>query len=515
MSGIFLMYRVVFFVGLTCFLSSCAKQVYPSEHPVETAEVMQADPMTATTLPTSTKVIPTTSPTATLLPTSTPIPIFSMVERPHLIVQNYPATSLSIYTADGKQSILQLPDGGKIYDLRQSLSPDGNWLAYFTGSFDLPGSETTLNLLSLKDGRTLKVSSLIAEGFPENMRPIAKELAKKNSEPGISEDEWFEIIRSNFPFAVRAVAWSPDSRQVAFSAQIDGPSSDIYIYDLASAKIRRVVDDLDNAANVGWSPDGKWLTINNQIPGSIYTGETLSVVRADGSLIHEPQNYKDFWSYGEGWFSPKYYLITGHGDGGPSMDIRVLNVENSQVVHAWPDVYYDFAFDPEHQQLLISGEPEKRSENSEAIKIGVYLVQLDGRRKEITDGEIDNILYLGWKTAPFAGTRPGEVLLINLNGAVTKLADKDGKLAISPDHKWLLLYNDQEIGLYKEPGQLIRSIPATEAEAVDVLWTADSKMVWIQGKTLYSLAIPDGDLTPVKCSSGPCETTLSTAIWVP
>jgi len=51
----------------------------------------------------------------------------------------------------------------------------------------------------------------------------------------------------------------------------------------------------------------------------------------------------------------------------------------------------------------------------------------------------------------FAGTRPGELLLIDLNGTVTTLSNQEGKLALSPDPKWLLYYNDQQMELFAEP----------------------------------------------------------------
>ena len=65
--------------------------------------------------------------------------------------------------ADGSgRKQFQLPnDGYIIRDLEQAVSPDGKWLAYFTGSVEEPYG-LTLNLLNLADPAPLLVASLLA-----------------------------------------------------------------------------------------------------------------------------------------------------------------------------------------------------------------------------------------------------------------------------------------------------------------------------------------------------------------
>jgi hypothetical protein len=51
-------------------------------------------------------------------------------------------------------------------------------------------------------------------------------------------------------------AWSPDGRYLAFVAAIEGPSSDLYIYDSLQDKIERRSSGPNQAAEPIWSPNG-------------------------------------------------------------------------------------------------------------------------------------------------------------------------------------------------------------------------------------------------------------------
>jgi Tol biopolymer transport system component len=53
--------------------------------------------------------------------------------------------------------------------------------------------------------------------------------------------------------------WSPDGRYVAFGAARDGPSVDLYIYDIQTDAIQRLSDEPDHIVVFGWSPDSQWI----------------------------------------------------------------------------------------------------------------------------------------------------------------------------------------------------------------------------------------------------------------
>ncbi|MER3524355.1 MAG: hypothetical protein C4326_09880 [Ignavibacteria bacterium] len=54
-------------------------------------------------------------------------------------------------------------------------------------------------------------------------------------------------------------AWSPDGRQIAFTATIEGVRG-IYVIDTSGTNLRRVHQG--DAEGVAWSPDGRWLVFS-------------------------------------------------------------------------------------------------------------------------------------------------------------------------------------------------------------------------------------------------------------
>ena len=105
----------------------------------------------------------------------------------------------------------------------------------------------TLTLLHLPDGQLQPIGPLFS---PEMQQAIAAAGFDRNDaiEAGIAIVENGDTLK-----------WSPDGRYLAFIAAIDGPSSDVYSYDLQTGQINRLTDGPNQAANLSWSPDSKWI----------------------------------------------------------------------------------------------------------------------------------------------------------------------------------------------------------------------------------------------------------------
>jgi Tol biopolymer transport system component len=174
--------------------------------------------------------------------------------------------------ADGRgRKQFQFPDDGYIgWDLNSSVSPDGKWLAYFTGSTDEP-YDLAVNLFNLEDERTLPIANLLAPGYPENLMQTT---LNKDLCPDDIPDCQAGAIPNDFENAItRTIAWSPDSKTLGFAAQIDGPSSDVYLFSLEERTIRRLVSDLENVWHITWSPNGNKVLYENFQSGNYMTRE--------------------------------------------------------------------------------------------------------------------------------------------------------------------------------------------------------------------------------------------------
>jgi len=81
--------------------------------------------------------------------------------------------------------------------------------------------------------------------------------------------------------------WSPDGRYLAFAGQMDGLSSDLYIYDSVSGAIQRLSSGPQEVGWISWSPDGKWI-----LDGSTYSfGEGMRyavyATSLDGTIVKQ------------------------------------------------------------------------------------------------------------------------------------------------------------------------------------------------------------------------------------
>jgi dipeptidyl aminopeptidase/acylaminoacyl peptidase len=90
-------------------------------------------------------------------------------------------------------------------------------------------------------------------------------------------------------FNVGPFSWSPDGRQIAFSATINpdlinGGTSDVYLLNLADNSVKKLVAQPGPDNNPRWSPDGKQIIFSSAMgnPKFFHSNSRLAVVSADG-----------------------------------------------------------------------------------------------------------------------------------------------------------------------------------------------------------------------------------------
>jgi hypothetical protein len=161
---------------------------------------------------------------------------------PWLLMETYKGLWASNPDGSGLTQ-LTTQDYWNYFYLPAATQPGGNLVAFLSpGWFAI--YNMSLNLLSLPDGGIAKITDLTS---PETE-------AYTTLSPGDYGFEALRAIRER-----RNFAWSPDGTRLAFVGVMDGPSAEIYIYDLRSGEVRRVSQD--DAQNYGpsWSPDGNTL----------------------------------------------------------------------------------------------------------------------------------------------------------------------------------------------------------------------------------------------------------------
>ncbi|MFH7041538.1 hypothetical protein ABT392_04375 [Paucibacter sp. JuS9] len=105
-------------------------------------------------------------------------------------------------------------------------------------------------------------------------------------------------------------SWSPDSRRLVFSRQVDGKGAELFIVDRDGSNERRLTQDSAQDIHNGspsFSPDGQWIAFYSDAgKGSAQ----LQLIRPDGSerrtLRAEGKNWYPRWSADGRWL-----LVTG------------------------------------------------------------------------------------------------------------------------------------------------------------------------------------------------------------
>ncbi|MCG3156672.1 MAG: Protein TolB [bacterium] len=170
----------------------------------------------------------------------------------------------------GKQ-IISKKRGGSELNVGPVLSPDGKNVIFFSekGLFaidlflaDAETGKIKRNILRAERNPHLESLEFIssAGAWDASGDRIAFALVTKGR-PGIGilnvkKDKIAREIRLPQLGEVFNPTWSPDGRQIAFSALANG-MSDIFIYDLQTDSLRRVTNDFHSDLHPAWSPDGK------------------------------------------------------------------------------------------------------------------------------------------------------------------------------------------------------------------------------------------------------------------
>ncbi|HVM71067.1 MAG TPA: hypothetical protein VMT91_04870 [Anaerolineales bacterium] len=455
-----------YFLIIACLVlvvSSCGRAI-PTTTPADSHQPTLA-PVSepAGVIPASPVPPPTPTPPSNL-PPSAPSSLGSL-----LVFEDDPAkpTRLTLFDPiQNSRAVISRPAGAVLRWDAEGLSPDGRYLAYYTGHLDaLTDLSTTpaspqhvdLNIMRIKDGRIIFQKSLLNKDYPQNFIQAGQQIAENPPQDlagqGYSSAGLAMGLQSAFASTLTSETWSPDGHTLAFASGSDGPSSDVFTYAVDTGNLTRITSGPSEVYQIIWSPDGKWI-LNS---GIYWVGEgmcgTWYLSAADGSgssgftvTGRQAKNSVrgcDFY----GWVSDEQALTFEDANGLGTYDLEVMDINRKSIDLIWPHTFHSFAFDPVAQQATISTEGQAQADGS-YFQQGTYQVDLATHQAVSIAQDMVSLHYLGWEagmTIIGIPAGPSDICFLPLGGCAG-LANsgqkQSSRLALSSSRKNLVLYSD-------------------------------------------------------------------------
>ena len=474
--------------SLACRLTSPTPTAWsgtPSEEARDatgTAFTLTQNAQIDTATQTPTPMIPTTeSFTPTVQPTVT-------VDGPWLVLPAANAKALIAYDLDAKVVIeIPLPEPIIFSDLVRGLSPDGHTLVVRAGS-ELNTDELGIYQIDLPSGTVTQLTPLLSI---TNQRKLV-------NEEGSRVFQTLEAVTRE-----DGLAWSPDSRYLAFIAALEYNSADLYVLDLEKDRIDRLNGVYSQCASPFWAPASNWLVTQELGDFNTETGWRSEAVFGLHFPGYDDQNTLYLPAKGcqeevfLGWANAQSFLSYSR-TAASLVALRQVNVETLSVGVIYSEAFSQAAFDPDSGAVAIM-----LNETQAAVQgkiSGVYLRKAESAVFDLL--QAGSWSALDWGTGGvFVASGQQGVSVITPEGNAILLSGESG-LSISPSGNWMIGWGDGETRasgarLYQSPnGNLLQSL--TDLQVTAVYWQPDSKAFFLLAEgTLYQVAFPGLNLEEI------------------
>ena len=326
--------------------------------------------------------------------------------------------------------------------MSSGLSPEGTYYAYYTGS--PRNADLTLWVYDLNAEAVAIEIPLLSSDYPDNFQELADTFIASGNIPEVLT--WVEPeniateLQNAFEYGIESLAWSPFGRFLAFSGQMEGPSSDLYLLDIETLEITRLTSGTGMIERIGWSYDGHWIRHTSiYFVGAGYRVTNHTASRDGADVVSFPIDVGLGWGP---WVTTNLYLAH-EADNGPGMyDLMVMDARYGNVRTIFDGAFYSYALDPLSDTILLQSyhffddDPEE----------GLYLIQATEpyTTTMLSTEDLQRFEYIGLEDHPFIGT-PWEqgTVLIRSDGSFEPLSDQYLTWQPAPTANLLALFSAQ------------------------------------------------------------------------
>lgn len=156
------------------------------------------------------------------------------------------------------------------------------------------------------------------------------------------------------------LSWSPDSRRIAFAADVDAGSS-IFVASLGRSGAEQITDPKLQAVDPSWSPTGNLIAFESD------ASLTLHVVAPDGSAEHRLSTLDDTTLWPD--WSPDGSRLAVTAGSGEATDIFVVSADGADVVNVSSDPSFEISpsWSPDGKHLAWARAPADESARSYVV----------------------------------------------------------------------------------------------------------------------------------------------------
>lgn len=204
-------------------------------------------------------------------------------------------------------------------DLQRALSSSAHKIAVLTSPQDAY-HQLSLLIISLPKGNVIQRINLTTQ----DTEPSA------DASPGESSLEAMRAVAEQSSYA-----WSPDGTRLAFTAALDKPNADIYVYDLESQDIRKVSEDDGQDFLPAWSPDGESILFFEAEGFGTGAGLAMSgfwLAAADGSNTHKLATLTSSGEQVIGWRDQETAVLTSWSPVHGTSQLRLYNIRTQKQI---------------------------------------------------------------------------------------------------------------------------------------------------------------------------------------
>lgn len=478
-------------------LSGCNGQ--PVLQPSPSPELARLSTPTTTPQPTATFPA-TTTPTLTQTAASSPSPtqtITTPTFTPTTILTPGPTATLSrtgpigiISTYSGLWAMNQDGSGATLLTSDPILSfdpsPDGRYIVYKThpDPYGTAFSQLQGHTLRMLDRQTMEIRTITPLDVPNTPQDTIEKTIKAQT-----------AVQ-----AIGLVSWMPGGAGFAFTSGHAGVSSDVYLYLVNRAEIRRLSSGEGQAFVLSWSPDGSRLYY--EAADNFGTGAGMAMNGAwvesfDGQPARQVAGKESNCQYLVSWAGNDTLLMQDWiSFGGGLQNLRTVDLGTGSTRVLWRGCYRSQVYNPDNGEILISAVNtghDNQCGGPQYQRDGLYLALLGKDSAVMVNDETFDWLLPGDSAAPWYGKS-------STRGFIAIGRDGSSSQVIVPsfDTEWGVLLDRTRSGwwIFRQPDGTYAAKPVIASPNASGAKqnTSGSTIVQITGNTRYDnfSESPDG-----------------------